>query len=223
MLVGCDFSGKIALGIFLVLDREQGLAGGSIKNVNKSLLAGLHYRINILAIVLQLGDDGRRREVAVPNIVTYSLEVPDTLAGFGIKRDQRVSEKVVTDAIAAVEIECGGSGGAGGADRVCPAGDGEGADAAEGVPGSPGRILLDRRKFVIHGRARPVDAQIERFDFSSHGGKRELEMTLSDLDKKTKVFIVHGAEGNCRKLAEWANKELGLDAIAPKTGDVHEI
>ena len=91
------------------------------------------------------------------------------------------------------------------------------------VPGSPGRILLDRRKFVIHGRARPVDAQIERFDFSSHGGKRELEMTLSDLDKKTKVFIVHGAEGNCRKLAEWANKELGLDAIAPKTGDVHEI
>ncbi len=91
------------------------------------------------------------------------------------------------------------------------------------VPGSPGRILLDRRKFVIHGRARPVDAQIERFDFSSHGGKRELEMTLSDLDKKTKVFIVHGAEGNCRKLAEWANKELGLNAIAPKTGDVHEI
>ncbi len=91
------------------------------------------------------------------------------------------------------------------------------------VPGSPGRILLDRRKFVIHGRARPVDAQIERFDFSSHGGKRELETTLSDLDKKTKVFIVHGAEGNCRKLAEWANKELGLNAIAPKTGDVHEI
>src|SRR5206468_1378941 len=42
------------------------------------------------------------------------------------------------------------------------------------VPGSPGRILLDRRKFVIHGKAQPVDAQIERFDFSSHGGKREL-------------------------------------------------
>ena len=76
---------------------------------------------------------------------------------------------------------------------------------------------------MIHGRARPVDAQIERFDFSSHGGKRELEMTLSDLDKKTKVFIVHGAEDNCKRLAEWANKELGLDAIAPKTGDTHEI
>src|SRR6266480_2821159 len=91
------------------------------------------------------------------------------------------------------------------------------------VPGSPGRILLERRKFVIHGRAKPVDARIERFDFSSHGGKRELEQTLSDLDKKTRVFIVHGAEGNCKKLADWASTELGLNASAPKTGDVVEI
>jgi putative mRNA 3-end processing factor len=91
------------------------------------------------------------------------------------------------------------------------------------VPGSPGRILLDRRKFVIHGRAKPVDARIERFDFSSHGGKRELEQTLSDLDKKTRVFVVHGAEGNCKKLAEWASSELGLNATAPKTGDIVEI
>jgi len=91
------------------------------------------------------------------------------------------------------------------------------------VPGSPGRILLDRRKFVIHGRAQPVDARVERFDFSSHGGKRELEQTLSDLDKKTRVFIVHGAEGNCRKLADWASKELGLNAAAPKTGDIVEL
>ena len=91
------------------------------------------------------------------------------------------------------------------------------------VPGSPGRILLERKKFVIHGRARPVEAQIERFDFSSHGGKRELELTLSELDKKTKVFVVHGAEGNCKRLAEWASKEMGLEASAPKTGDVLEL
>jgi putative mRNA 3-end processing factor len=91
------------------------------------------------------------------------------------------------------------------------------------VPGSPGRILLERKKFVIHGRARPVEAQIERFDFSSHGGKRELELTLSELDKKTKVFVVHGAEGNCKTLAEWASKEMGLEATAPKTGDLLEL
>lgn len=91
------------------------------------------------------------------------------------------------------------------------------------VPGSPGRILLERRKFVLHGQARPVEAQIERFDFSSHGGRKELELTLSNLDKKTKVFVVHGAEGNCKRLAEWASKEMGLEAKAPKTGEVHEI
>src|SRR5260370_5754787 len=91
------------------------------------------------------------------------------------------------------------------------------------VPGSPGRILLERKKFVIHGKARPVDARVERFDFSSHGGRRELELTLSDLDKKTKVFIVHGAEGNCKKLAEWASKEQRLDATAPTTGPLIEI
>src|SRR5215831_16931151 len=88
------------------------------------------------------------------------------------------------------------------------------------VPGSPGRILLERRKFVLHGRARPVEAQIERFDFSSHGGRKELELTLSNLDKKPKVFVVHGAEGNCKRLAEWASKEMGLEAKAPKTGEV---
>ena len=76
---------------------------------------------------------------------------------------------------------------------------------------------------MIHGRARPVDARIERFDFSSHGGKRELEQTLSDLNKKTRVFVVHGAEGNTKKLAEWASKEQGLNATAPKTGDVVEL
>jgi len=34
---------------------------------------------------------------------------------------------------------------------------------------------------------------------------------------------VHGAEGNCKKLAEWASKEQGLNAKAPKTGDIVEI
>src|SRR3989442_1829784 len=61
------------------------------------------------------------------------------------------------------------------------------------VPGSPGRILLDRRKFVIHGRARPADAQIERFDFSSHRGKRGVEITSADLCQNTQVHSVHGS------------------------------
>lgn len=90
------------------------------------------------------------------------------------------------------------------------------------VPGSPGRLLLEKRKLPIKGKLRKVEAKVEKFDFSSHVGRRELEDFLSKLDSKTKVFVVHGAEGNCVKLASWANKELGLNAIAPNPGEIYE-
>jgi hypothetical protein len=35
--------------------------------------------------------------------------------------------------------------------------------------------------------------------------------------------VVHGAEKNCELFAGWAKNELGLDAVAPKTGDVFEV
>ncbi|MBS7658818.1 MAG: MBL fold metallo-hydrolase [Candidatus Bathyarchaeia archaeon] len=91
------------------------------------------------------------------------------------------------------------------------------------VPGSPGRLLLEKRKLPIKGKLRRVEAQVEKFDFSSHVGKKELQEILSKLDSKTKVFVIHGAEGNCTKLALWASKELGLNAIAPNPGEVYEV
>ncbi len=91
------------------------------------------------------------------------------------------------------------------------------------IPGTPGRILLDKKVFKLHGEIKKVKAEVERFDFSSHCGRRELQQTLSSLDKKTKVYIMHGAEGNCTKLAAWANEELGLEAKAPKSGETFEI
>lgn len=91
------------------------------------------------------------------------------------------------------------------------------------VPGSPGRLLLERKKLPIKGKLKKVEAQVEKFDFSSHAGRKELQEFLSKLDAKTKVFVVHGAEGNCVKLASWASKELGLNALAPNPGEVYEI
>ncbi|MBS7656057.1 MBL fold metallo-hydrolase [Candidatus Bathyarchaeota archaeon] len=91
------------------------------------------------------------------------------------------------------------------------------------VPGSPGRLLLEKRKLPIKGKLRRVEAKVEKFDFSSHVGRKELEEFLSKLDSKTKVFAVHGAEGNCTKLASWANKELGLNAMAPNPGEIYEV
>ena len=91
------------------------------------------------------------------------------------------------------------------------------------VPGSPGRILLDEGRFMLHGKVRKIKARVEKFDFSSHGGRTQLHETLKELDKKTRVFVIHGDEANCKQLAEWASHELGLQAIVPRPGESHEI
>lgn len=91
------------------------------------------------------------------------------------------------------------------------------------VQGSPGRILLDEGQFILHGKARKVSARVEKFDFSSHGGKTQLEETLKEVDKKTRVFVVHGEEGNCKHLAEWASQELGLQTSTPRPGETYDL
>lgn len=91
------------------------------------------------------------------------------------------------------------------------------------VQGSPGRILLDEGRFILHGRTKNVKARVEKFDFSSHGGKTQLEETLKELDKTTRVFVVHGEETNCKHLAEWASLELGLQASTPRPGESYDL
>ncbi len=91
------------------------------------------------------------------------------------------------------------------------------------VQGSPGRILLDEGRFIIRGRPGKVKARVEKFDFSSHGGRMQLQETLKELDNKTRVFVVHGDEANCRHLADWANRELGLQATVPEPGDNYDL
>jgi putative mRNA 3-end processing factor len=91
------------------------------------------------------------------------------------------------------------------------------------IPGTPGRTLLEKRKFVIKGKERKVPAEVDKFVFSSHCGRSQLEEVLSKLDGGTKVFVVHGADGNCERLAGWASERLGLEAHAPRPGDVYEL
>jgi len=91
------------------------------------------------------------------------------------------------------------------------------------IPGTPGKELLEKGICVIDGKMRKVKAHVEHFDFSSHCGAGELKEALKRLGGKPKVYVVHGAEGNCELLAKWARNELGLDAIAPRTGDIFKI
>jgi putative mRNA 3-end processing factor len=91
------------------------------------------------------------------------------------------------------------------------------------IPGTPGKQLLDKGITTIDGKVSKVKAQYRHFDFSSHCGASQLKEGLRRLGGKPKVFAVHGAEGNCELLANWAKTELGLDAVAPKTGETYDI
>jgi putative mRNA 3-end processing factor len=91
------------------------------------------------------------------------------------------------------------------------------------IPGTPGKQLLEKGMCVIDGKMRRVKAQVQHFDFSSHCGAGELREALKRLGGKPKVYVVHGAEGNCDLLAKWARNELGLEAAAPKTGDTFSV
>jgi len=91
------------------------------------------------------------------------------------------------------------------------------------IPGTPGRELLDKGVCTIDGKVRKVKALYEHFDFSSHCGASQLKEALRKLGGKPKVFVVHGDEENCEMFANWAKSELGLDAVAPKTGETFEV
>ncbi|MCW4017843.1 MAG: MBL fold metallo-hydrolase [Candidatus Bathyarchaeota archaeon] len=91
------------------------------------------------------------------------------------------------------------------------------------IPGTPGRQLLEKGICTIDGKVRKIKAKVQHFDFSSHCGATQLKDALKQLGGKPKVFAVHGAEGNCELLAKWANTELGLEAVSPKTGDTFKI
>ncbi len=91
------------------------------------------------------------------------------------------------------------------------------------MPGTPGKELLDKGVCTIDGEVRKVKARYEHFDFSSHCGASQLKEALRRLGGNPKLFVVHGDEGNCELFANWTKSELGLDAVAPKTGDTFEV
>jgi putative mRNA 3-end processing factor len=91
------------------------------------------------------------------------------------------------------------------------------------IAGTPGRALLDTGMCTIDGKVCKMKAKVQHFDFSSHSGATQLKESLRKVGGKPKVFAVHGEETNCELLANWAHTELGLEAVAPRTGEIYEI
>ncbi|MGB9659738.1 MAG: MBL fold metallo-hydrolase [Nitrososphaerales archaeon] len=91
------------------------------------------------------------------------------------------------------------------------------------IPGTPGRTLLEKKVAIINGKPRKVKAEVRQFDFSSHSGRKELFDMFKGIKGSPKVYTVHGEKESCIKFAEELRSELGLDAVAPKTGDTYSI
>lgn len=91
------------------------------------------------------------------------------------------------------------------------------------IPGTPGQELLEKGRCVIDGKMRKIKAQVDRFDFSSHSGATQLKETVQKLEGNPKVYVIHGAEGNCERFARWIKEETGFEAVAPKSGETFTV
>jgi len=91
------------------------------------------------------------------------------------------------------------------------------------IPNSGGAKLLETNRFMIKGREQEVKAQVARYDFSSHAGKSELREFLRNLKGGPKVYVLHGAEGNCELLANWVKEEFDLEAAAPEPSESFRV
>ncbi len=83
------------------------------------------------------------------------------------------------------------------------------------VPNTPGHKLLQTGRFIHEEIDVEVEMFIKRFDFSAHGGRKELLGFVKDVNPE-KVFCVHGDDtiGFAKEL-----DEKGFDAIAPTVGN----
>ncbi|MGD1836387.1 MAG: MBL fold metallo-hydrolase [Nitrososphaeraceae archaeon] len=88
---------------------------------------------------------------------------------------------------------------------------------------TPGKILLDQKKFKLKGEYKKCLAQVKRFEFSGHNSRDELFEILDKIQGNPKVLTIHGDNNSCVKFAKEIREKYGYDAVAPEIGDVFEI
>src|SRR4029077_3064253 len=85
-------------------DRPDRLSGHSVKHVEKALLAGLRNSLALAAVYSDIRQNGRCRNVHIPEGMVYELEVPPALASLQIDAYQAFSKKIVSRPMATIEI-----------------------------------------------------------------------------------------------------------------------
>lgn len=92
------------------------------------------------------------------------------------------------------------------------------------VEGTIGRKLLDGEKNIkLFGENIAVKAEIAQLEgFSSHADRECLLQWLSSV-KSRQIFVNHGNDSVCDDFADLIDQRLGMNAMAPYSGDVYNL
>jgi len=91
------------------------------------------------------------------------------------------------------------------------------------IEGTNGYMALNSGMINLGSRVVKLKMRVEQYDFSAHADDRQLkELVKKVVDKGAElVFTVHGEETEA--FARWIREELGVEAYAPRNGDVYVI
>ncbi|RLI85681.1 MAG: MBL fold metallo-hydrolase [Archaeoglobales archaeon] len=91
------------------------------------------------------------------------------------------------------------------------------------VEGTNGDMVLKTGMINLGMRTVKLKMGVEQYDFSAHADDEQLkEVVRKAADRGAEiVFTVHGEETEA--FAEWIRDEIGIDAYAPKNGEVYVI
>lgn len=86
-----------------------------------------------------------------------------------------------------------------------------------------GRHLLDDGYIYMKGWRTKVHCQVEKFDFSGHSDRNQLEAFIKRVNPKDALIVQHGDPEAVTALVQWAEKELDCKVFGPKILDEIEL
>ena len=88
------------------------------------------------------------------------------------------------------------------------------------APKTGGRYLVDTGRFVNEDMDLAVKMSVHQLDFSAHSGRTQL-MEFVQKIRPDKVIAIHG--DNCERFATEIRGRFGIDAVAPKIGEILKL
>lgn len=89
-------------------------------------------------------------------------------------------------------------------------------------PGTLGHLLDTERRTVIQGQPVSVQCEVQRFDFSAHLSRADIEQAILAVRPRVIIFN-HGDREACESMRQWAQQHTGAHVYVPQVGDQIDI